>query len=187
LESIIISFDSVIIALVAAFWIMLPAYVPNPVAAAAGGGRPIDGGKYFSDGRRIFGDGKTYRGFIIGILAGIIVGIFQIFLQTHPAFAFLPVHTYLSVFLFSFGALLGDLLKSFFKRRLGKERGEKWMIADQYDLVAGAFLLAVIFDYSWVISTITLPILVFILILTPVLHRAMNIIGYIAGVKDVPW
>ncbi len=166
---------------------MLPAYVPNPVAAATGGGRPIDGGSYFSDGRRIFGDGKTYRGFIVGVSAGIVVGIFQIFLQACPAFSFLPVHTYLSVILFSFGALLGDLLKSFFKRRLGKERGEKWMIADQYDLVAGAFLLAVIFDYSWVVSTISVPVFVFILILTPVLHRAMNIIGYIAGVKDVPW
>ncbi|MDD1705711.1 MAG: CDP-archaeol synthase, partial [Methanoregulaceae archaeon] len=45
---------------------MMPAYVPNPVAAFLGGGRPIDGGNNFRDGRRIFGDGKTWRGFGAG-------------------------------------------------------------------------------------------------------------------------
>ncbi|MFA7152528.1 MAG: CDP-archaeol synthase, partial [Methanoregulaceae archaeon] len=51
------SLESFLIPLVSALWIMLPAYVPNSVAAATGGGTPIDLGRNFSDGRRIFGDG----------------------------------------------------------------------------------------------------------------------------------
>ena len=54
---------------VVAFWLMLPAYVPNNVAVLAGGGRPIDGGRIWDD-KRVLGDGKTWRGTAGGFLAG---------------------------------------------------------------------------------------------------------------------
>ena len=166
---------------------MLPAYLPNPVAALFGGGTPIDLGRNFSDGKRIFGDGKTFRGLIIGILAGIGIGLVQI--QVVGAFGWenLPEHTYMSITLLATGALLGDLCKSFFKRRLGKERGAKWPVADMYDLVAGALLMVLIFDSAWLFANMTLLIFILILILTPILHRAVNIIGYHFRVKEVPW
>ena len=166
---------------------MLPAYLPNPVAALFGGGTPIDLGRNFSDGKRIFGDGKTFRGLIIGILAGIGIGLVQI--QVVGAFGWenLPEHTYMSITLLATGALLGDLCKSFFKRRLGKERGAKWPVADMYDLVAGALLMVLIFDSAWLFANMTLLIFIIILILTPILHRAVNIIGYHFRVKEVPW
>jgi len=166
---------------------MLPAYVPNSVAACFGGGRPIDGGRVFSDGMRILGDGKTYRGFFSGVLGGLLVGFVQIGIQGVMDISFLPVHTPLSVTLLAVGALLGDLAKSFFKRRLKKPSGEKWPVADQYDLVAGAFLLLALFDPDWLISAVTLPVLFWILVLTPLLHKVANVVGYYAGVKDVPW
>lgn len=166
---------------------MLPAYIPNPAAALFGGGTPIDLGRNFSDGRRIFGDGKTYRGLIIGILAGIITGIILIWLSSSFLLEGLPEHTFLSVTLLATGALLGDLVKSFFKRRYGKERGTKWPIADQYDLVAGAFLLLLIGDPAWLFGTVTLPIFLVILVITPILHRATNLVGYLLKVKEVPW
>ena len=59
LECYIISIESYHLPLIWALWIMLPAYVPNPVAALLGGGTPIDLRKNYSDGNRIFGDGKT--------------------------------------------------------------------------------------------------------------------------------
>jgi len=183
----IISIDTVIIALVSALWIMLPAYVPNSAAAVLGGGAPIDGKRSWRDGRRIFGDGKTWRGLILGIASGFIVGLILIFLQSESGWDFLPVLTVTSVFLLATGALLGDLVKSFFKRRLGKNSGDPWLIADQYDLVAGAFLLTIIFDYSWFVSVMTVPIFIIILVITPLLHRGTNIIGYITGIKKVPW
>jgi len=166
---------------------MLPAYLPNPVAAVSGGGAPVDSGRMYSDGRRIFGDGKTWRGLVVGILAGAGIGIIQI--QAAGAFGlgFLPHLTLLAVILLATGALLGDLVKSFFKRRWGKERGAPWPVADQYDLVAGAFLLILIFDTAWLFSEVTLAAFIVILILTPVLHRAVNIIGFMIKVKEVPW
>lgn len=170
-----------------AFWFMLPAYLPNPVAALCGGGLPVDFGRNYSDGKRIFGDGKTYRGLVAGILAGILIGLGQIWAQDQYGWIFLPQQTLLSVTLLAIGALLGDLVKSFFKRRFGKERGAKWPVADQYDLVAGAFVLLLVFNTRWLFTEVTIPVLLAILILTPVLHRAMNILGYMMKVKEVPW
>jgi CDP-2,3-bis-(O-geranylgeranyl)-sn-glycerol synthase len=191
LECYIISVESLIIpllsAVLSALWIMLPAYVPNPVAALSGGGTPIDFGRTLSDGKRVLGDGKTYRGFVCGVLAGIAVGFIQISISNHFGWDFLPRQTLTSITLLSIGALLGDMAKSLIKRRLGKERGEKWPIADQYDLVIGAFVLMLIFDPSWLLTYVTLPILVIIIIITPILHRVVNIIGYVSGIKEVPW
>jgi CDP-2,3-bis-(O-geranylgeranyl)-sn-glycerol synthase len=171
----------------AALWIMIPAYVPNSAAAVFGGGTPIDFGKTFRDGRRVFGDGKTYRGFFGGVLSGILVGLVQIWASSPFGLTGLPQHTLLSVTLLATGALLGDLIKSFLKRRLGKDRGESWFLADQYDLVVGAFVLLLLFDPGWLFENITLPIAIGVIVLTPLLHRIVNIIGYYIGVKEVPW
>ena len=182
-----ISNNFILQSLLSAVWIMLPAYLPNPVAALSGGGTPIDQGRNFRDGRRIFGDGKTFRGLFFGILAGIGIGLVQIWLSGAYRLVELPEHTLLSVTLLATGALLGDLCKSFIKRRLGKDRGEKWPVADQYDLVAGALLLTLLLYPSWIFAYVTIPVLVIILVLTPLLHRSVNIIGYYLGVKEVPW
>jgi CDP-2,3-bis-(O-geranylgeranyl)-sn-glycerol synthase len=56
-----------------------------------------------------------------------------------------------------------------------------------YDLVAGALILLLIFDPSWFYENMTPMIFVLILILTPILHRGINIIGYHFRVKEVPW
>ena len=166
---------------------MLPAYVPNPVAALLGGGSPIDAGKNYSDGNRILGDGKTWRGLFAGILAGILTGFVLIQAAGRFPVAWLPAHTPLSITLLATGALFGDMVKSFFKRRFNRERGAKWPVADQYDLVAGAFLLLLVFDPSWLFAAVTIPVLVVIIVITPVLHRATNIIGYVFRIKEVPW
>ena len=187
----ILNTDSWFFPLVAALWIMLPAYVPNPAAVILGGGAPIDGGASWSDGRRLFGDGKTIRGFVLGVLAGVAVGGVEIWVQTLAGWTlswyFLPLHTLLTVTTFAVGALLGDLAKSFVKRRIGKGQGDPWPIADQYDLVAGAVLLTALLAPWWLLQNISLPVLIWILVLTPVLHRVTNIAGHRLGVKRVPW
>lgn len=185
--AIFIPVDTILLSLVSAFWIMLPAYIPNSAAACFGGGSPIDGGRTFSDGRRIFGEGKTWRGFAAGIAIGILVGLIQIGVRSAAGLTMLPELTVPVIVLLAAGALLGDLAKSFVKRRLGKERGAPWLIADQYDFVAGAFILLLIFQSGWVVTTVTPLILFWIIVITPLLHRLVNIIGYMIGVKDVPW
>jgi CDP-2,3-bis-(O-geranylgeranyl)-sn-glycerol synthase len=181
-----ITIDTWFLALVSAVWLMLPAYVPNSAAATLGGGRPIDGGRSWRDGRRVFGEGKTWRGLIGGVLAGVAVGGAGIWIQAVAGWP-IPSHTPLTVCTFAAGALLGDLGKSFLKRRIGRGQGDPWPVADQYDLVIGAFLLTALLASSWLLSTITLPILLWILVITPVLHRVTNIAGHRLGVKRVPW
>ncbi|HJJ95484.1 MAG TPA: CDP-2,3-bis-(O-geranylgeranyl)-sn-glycerol synthase [Methanocorpusculum sp.] len=187
-----------------AFWIMVPAYIPNPAAALLGGGTPIDFGKCAKDGRRIFGDGKTWRGLIGGIIVGILFGLFQMFLYYTFNLTFLPEHSLWTIIPLSIGALLGDLIKSYFKRRLGKERGSKWPIADMYDMVVGSLVLMVIVllisgGTSWFTANLVDPlgilpqivfglaVLIAIFVVSPLMHRGTNIIAYMFKLKDVPW
>ncbi len=181
--------------LILAIWLMLPAYIANPTAALFGGGRPIDGGRTMRDGRRVLGDGKTYRGFAIGVICGMLVGALQILLAPHiaPELAgfvnpdLLKTWTAIPVITMPVGALLGDIVKSFFKRRIGYERGAMLPVADQLDFVAGAWALTFIVDPTWMTANFTLGVVVTVLVITPVLHVATNVLGYKIGKKDVPW
>ena len=55
---------------------VLPLYFGNAAPTILGGGAPIDGGRYWRDGKRILGDGKTIRGFWMAVLVGILIGAF---------------------------------------------------------------------------------------------------------------
>src|SRR6266702_1423350 len=52
-----------------------PSYVANAAPLLLGGGAPLDGGRVFYDGQRIFGAHKTVRGLFAGIIAGSVIGI----------------------------------------------------------------------------------------------------------------
>lgn len=167
-----------------AVWLMLPAYIANPTAVVFGGGTPVDFGKKWRDGRRILGDGKTFRGLVGGTACGIIVGLVQ---MNVPSQWSLGSFTFTTIITLSFGALLGDMVKSFFKRRAGFERGAELPIIDQLDFVAGAWVLTYIFDPVWFSDNFTFWIIITVLILTPLLHRLTNIIGYYIKLKKEPW
>lgn len=170
-----------------AIWLMLPAYLPNNIAAIGGGGTPIDFGKKWTDNKRIFGDGKTIRGFILGVFAGILIGFCQIFAENSGMVPWFFPHSMIAVITLAFGSLLGDMIKSFFKRRKGIERGGEWFLIDQYDFVIGALLLTLLCDPEWMINTMNFSLIITILVITPLLHRTVNIIGYKMGLKKVPW
>ena len=101
---------------------MVPAYVPNPVAALCGGGTPIDFNRNYSDGRRILGDGKTYRGLVCGVLAGIAVGALQIWLAG-LGLEFLPQHTAASIILLSVWGPPRGHGKEFYKKAAWEKQG----------------------------------------------------------------
>ena len=170
-----------------ALWLMLPAYVPNSSAVLFAGKTPLDLGRNFADGKRVFGSGKTFRGIIGGTLSGIVVGLLLQLIKnsTHigvPSFEPLSVIAALSL-----GAMLGDLTKSFFKRRLGMDRGDPLPIVDQLDFVIGAWVLTYAFFSGWFTLNFTLPVIVVVLILSPLLHLGVNIIGFKLGKKKEPW
>jgi len=158
-----------------AIWSIFPAYVANAAPVVLGGGRPIDGGKKLSDGRPIFGPGKTIRGFIAGLVAGTVFAVLQ-----GVALGFLGNYL-LRGFLLSLGALTGDLLGSFIKRRVNLERGAPAPVMDQLGFVVVALLFASPALYlSW-------EVILTILILTLPIHLATNILGHKLKLKDKPW
>ncbi|MBW2995370.1 CDP-archaeol synthase, partial [Candidatus Woesearchaeota archaeon] len=84
-------------------------------------------------------------------------------------------------FLLGLGAMTGDLVKSFFKRRIGKKPGESWPVFDQLDYVIGALL------FGSIVFVPELSIILIILIVTPVLNLLANYLGYILKLKKVWW
>nr|WP_227261437.1 CDP-2,3-bis-(O-geranylgeranyl)-sn-glycerol synthase [Salarchaeum japonicum] len=174
---------------VTAMWVMLPAYVPNNAAVLAGGGAPIDGGRTLN-GKRVLGDGKTYRGTLFGVLAGFAVAAALDVLQldaTGLLGVSVPWFPFEAMVALPAGAMLGDILASFVKRRTGRERGASFPLLDQLDFVVVALALTALVDPAWFGRYFTLDVLLAILVLTPLLHLATNGIAYQLGLKDEPW
>jgi CDP-2,3-bis-(O-geranylgeranyl)-sn-glycerol synthase len=175
--------------LVAAFWAMLPAYLPNNAAVLFGGGPPIDGGREW-DGRRLLGDGKTWRGTAAGVLAGTLAA-----LGLNRVAGAVEGRTTLSLPRFPLragvalaaGAMLGDVVASFLKRRSGRDRGAMAPGLDQLDFVAGALACARLVAPDWFRRTFTRPAVAVVLVLTPLLHVGTNGLAYLLGLKDEPW
>ena len=135
----------------------------------------MDMGKKFSDGRRILGDGKTTRGFAGGLIVGTIVGLLQ-------GIAEAPLGEHLLLgFLLALGALLGDLVSSFIKRRLDIERGGAAPGLDQLGFAVVALILAT------PVKVLTWQAIAVILIITPPIHLATNFVGYKLGLKSRPY
>lgn len=170
-----------------AWWILFPIYAANCIPPLARGTHPLDFGRGLKDGKRIFGDGKTIEGTFLAFVAGFAVVLAEIMLS--PAlnsFAgtwsiALPELSIVAGFLLVLGAILGDLAGSFIKRRMGYERGKNVPGLDQLNFIAGA----IIFGY-WFIQ-ITPLMIVYMVVLTPFLHKLFNVIGHKGGVKQVPW
>jgi CDP-2,3-bis-(O-geranylgeranyl)-sn-glycerol synthase len=177
-----------------AIYFMLPAFLANVSALAFGGGTPLDFNHNFTDGRRLLGDGVTWRGTIIGIIIGTLIAIIQglIYMYYGDIFMILPgwitiqgvipVNYFDWIFLglaLSVGALMGDAAGSFIKRRINIGRGKPAPLLDQLDFVAGALILA-----SLVVN-IPLNLIILIVILSVFLHLAANYIAYLLGLKDV--
>lgn len=165
--------------LLEALWYILPAYFANASPVIFRGKKPIDFGKNFTDGRRILGDGKTWRGFFGGLCAGVLVGIIQYYLK--PDFYGSFSLALKLAFALSFGALLGDLVGSFVKRRVGMERGYPAVGLDQWGFLISALVLA------YPIKTLTTGQVLFLLVVTPFIHWGANVLAYKLGWKSVPW
>ena len=178
-----------------ALWFFLPAFVANPFAVVFGGGAPIDGGRNLSDGQRIFGDGKTWRGLIGGTFSGAVLGLllslpFDLLGSSSSWSYGSPTVAFASSAVLALGALLGDLVGAFVKRRMHLPRGAKASGLDQYDFVVGGLLLSLLIP-SWSVprffSGDALLGLLAIIVITPALHRAVNLVGYRMGKKHEPW
>jgi CDP-2,3-bis-(O-geranylgeranyl)-sn-glycerol synthase len=163
--------------IVEAFKFIFPAYCANATPVLAGGGTKMDFGRSFVDGKRIFGNNKTFRGFFFGWGVGIGVGLLE-----GMAFGFGNFPVVFSL-LIPLGALLGDLTGAFIKRRLNIAPGGLFPLVDQVDFVVGAVLISLplgLPSWSWQVG-------VTVLLITPPIHLFTNFCAYKLKLKKNPW
>ncbi len=149
-----------------------PSYVANAAPLVLGGGRPLDRGRNFLDGRPIFGSHKTLRGLLAGIIAGSLVGLGESLVDPRLA---------LAGFVISLGAVSGDLLGAFVKRRLSVKPGGPLPILDQLDFVLGGLLL------SFPFLPMSLVSVLIVVLVTPPIHLGTNLGAYLLGIKKTYW
>ena len=164
-----------------ALYFFLPAYLANmapPLLQWIPFNKPIYEKK--------FGSHKTWRGLIAASIIGILTFQLQIYLFQFEFFNKIslinyPDFTILLGFLLGFGAIIGDLVKSYYKRKNKIAPGKSWMPYDQIDFVIGGILL------SFFVYVPTVSVIVFLLILSPLLHIVTNIIGYWLKINKRMW
>jgi CDP-2,3-bis-(O-geranylgeranyl)-sn-glycerol synthase len=143
---------------------------------------PIDGGKSYR-GKRLLGDHKTWR----GLLAGAVVGIIAYELQRFGynagvgrtwALIDYTAHPLLPGLLMGLGAGVGDLVKSFFKRRIDIKPGASWPVFDQLDFFIGAYLFVSPISSPPLLPTVACLPLIFLC------NVASEVAGYWLGFKE---
>jgi len=156
--------------------------------------KPIDAGKKFK-GKRIFGDHKTWKGFVgyifFNIIFAVIFGwIYDLCNINHVSYIY---QNHRNFFLFNvcLGALIGlayalfELPNSFMKRRMGIKPGKttndwrKWFFVflDQADSVFGVCLVVCIF-YHMSVGFYLLYVLI-----GAVTHIIINMLLYLVGLR----
>ncbi|HSB47448.1 MAG TPA: CDP-2,3-bis-(O-geranylgeranyl)-sn-glycerol synthase [Candidatus Bilamarchaeum sp.] len=161
---------------------LVPIYVANSSPVVLGGGAPLDLGRSFSDGRRLFGDGKTIRGFVAGTLAGTVAGGIVALLYPLPFFDS-PSAQFMASFVLSFGTLSGDALGSFLKRRAGVASGKPFIL-DTITFLIVAIILVIPLARAELFEPLNM---IFFVVLTLILHPMTNMLANKAGLKNVPW
>ena len=155
---------------------MAPAYCANMAAPFVrywtGWNRPIN--------EALFGSHKTVVGFLTGMLAAVLATATLHWIDT-PFSLLRDDHWFALGLSFGFGAMGGDALKSYFKRRAGIPPGASWVPFDQLDFAIGALLMT-----AWSTDLGAVDVLA-ILALTLIGHVATNRLAFHAGIKDDPW
>ncbi|MFX0013085.1 MAG: CDP-2,3-bis-(O-geranylgeranyl)-sn-glycerol synthase [Promethearchaeota archaeon] len=201
--------NGVIVLIIDSIIFIFPAFVANAAPTILGKGKrfngPIDGGRLWKDNKRILGDGKTIRGFVSGVFCGMLTCVAIIILGNYTGYPLVfmtymkggllynvlkPLDTAildnmillgsLIGFLLGCGALIGDIIGSFIKRRSGLKRGESYPLMDQLGFLVTALIL--------VYLVIPWPV-IWLIFLVPIslgLHISLNLLSYVAGVQEVP-
>ena len=176
---------------------------------------PIDGGRTMKDGNRILGDGKTWNGLIGGSLTSGLLCVLIVSLMgdvptssniesgvfAHPLTGYegtwfdlgsVAMSAFVLGSFLGFACLIGDSTGSFIKRRRGLKRegdvSSKAPLLDTLPFAIMVFLWGQLFLQDSLLSDTELILpMVIIVVITPILHRSFNLIGYYIGWKDVPY
>ena len=180
--------EQILFFLLRCIYLMLPAYFANmaPVIVKKINlfAFPIDFDIEFRN-NPLLGKNKTFRGLVFGVLFSIIIAYFQSKLYAAGLFNNLVFFSYerwfFIGFIMGFGALVGDSIKSFFKRRINIKPGGKFIPFDQTDFVIGALAFMMPF------YNITITILISCIVLSLVLHIIVNHVSFYLGIRREKW
>jgi CDP-2,3-bis-(O-geranylgeranyl)-sn-glycerol synthase len=179
-------------------WVLLTPYVASATATLPRGrGPPMDFGRTWpGDGRRILGPSKTWSGFVCGTAVAFPIALLQawLILLAPPSLAIVPqfgpsvVGAIPVALLLTAGAMSGDALGSFIKRRWDLPSGKRAPFLDQLPMVAVPVLVGLaVFPATFVPALWSLQGLFWLLVFTLGLHTAFNWVGFKVGLKRVPW
>jgi len=171
-------------------YFMLPAYLAN-MAPVLGKGTlkqlavPIDAGKTWK-GKPIFGKNKTWRGVVLAVILSTCVFLLQAYLYQFEAARKISLIDYGTAtvwigVLLGLGAIAGDSVESFFKRRMNVKPGRPWRPFDQIDFTIGALVLtSIVYFPGWMNSAI-------IILISAIGHVFFSHLGYYLKLKKDKW
>ncbi len=178
-----------------ALWFFAPAAAANMAPIFANNlpvvnryNYPLDSFKTYRD-KRIFGSHKTVRGLISGVVAAAMIALLQLWLFSsfgwaHTLAQGVDYSSIRIVFMgaaMGLGAIVGDAVKSFFKRQVGVQPGTSWVPFDQIDFIIGGLLLSALFVQLSLSTYLT------IFVITALLHPVMNVLGWLLHLKSKPF
>jgi CDP-diglyceride synthetase len=160
---------------------------------------PLDNGLNLRDGKRVFGDNKTWKGFFGMIfLTAITMAVFQglaikftcmnnFFLFPYKQWQF-PFEGLIYGMILGFGYVFAELPNSFIKRRIGIDPGTNttgvkgllFILVDQADSVIGCLIFMQFFYPTSLVETITL------VVLATIIHLLTNFALFKIGLKNQP-
>ena len=145
---------------------------------------PIDfNGQIYN--KPIFRKNKTFRGLVFGVLFAVIIAYIQFTFHENNIFSDLALIDYsnwlLIGLLLGFGAIIGDLVKSFFKRRLNYESGKPFVPFDQIDFVLGAII------FIFPIVFLSINKIIIIILMSFVLHIIINHVAFYTKIRKEKW
>tara|TARA_Y100000310_G_scaffold320255_1_gene376514 strand:- start:155 stop:682 length:528 start_codon:yes stop_codon:yes gene_type:complete len=170
--------DDILMLIVKSLYFFLPAYIGNmaPVILKKFPflNIPIHG--------KIFGAHKTWRGLLLAVIMGGLVFWLQkiAFLQGFRSWSIIDYGDFsiLLGLLMGGGAIVGDLVKSYYKRKEKIPPGKSWVPFDQVDFVIGGLV------FTCFIYVPAAPVIVTLLVASPLLHVLFNYLGYLIRIKD---
>ena len=135
---------------------------------------------------KLLGSHKTYRGLIFAVIVGMLIFYIQKILFQYALFKNISLINYseyslLLGFLLASGAMFGDIVKSFVKRRANIMPGERFIPWDQLDFVFGALI------FSYFLVPLSFINIILILIISFALVVIVKHIGYYLKVNEKRW
>lgn len=164
------------------FLFLIPIYAANSIPVILGGGPPLDCGINLPDKKRFLGRSKTIRGFVAGVVGGTVAGGIIASYYLLPFFSDAR-EQFIAFVLVSVGAMGGDIIGSFIKRRMGIPPSGPFF-PETMLYVAVPLVLVLPFADIQLYDPLNL---LFLLGFGLIAHRLANIGAKLTGLKRVPW